>query len=314
MIDYVLQRVFDLIFDKPLPPPAPEEKESLIELQKTCRDFQPLETANALPSEVAWFTFMNRLRALVLSRDSRKFLRWDVITQTMFVSSAGYISTELNYLKKLADWAAKWRDAIKETAVGQPSLYWKYPASSGNLIHQAYHLARFSDKTAVNVASLDYVLEFGGGYGSMCRLFFNLGFKGKYVIFDLPLFSALQKYFLKTIGLQVCSIQAFKQAKTGVICLSDIQELNDLLSDGNELGNSMFVATWSIDEAPVAIRDSVLSQSSRFKAFLFAYNVAFGEVDNIDFFISLQSRYKDVSWQSFKIEHLPGNNYLFGGK
>jgi hypothetical protein len=47
----------------------------------------------------------------------------------------------------------------------------------------------------LDVRGFDFVIEFGGGYGSLCRLFFNQQFKGQYVLFDLPPFSALQHFF-----------------------------------------------------------------------------------------------------------------------
>ena len=48
----------------------------------------------------------------------------------------------------------------------------------------------------------DVIVEFGGGYGSMCRLVRKLGFKGRYVIFDLRPILALQKYYLGLHGVE----------------------------------------------------------------------------------------------------------------
>lgn len=47
------------------------------------------------------------------------------------------------------------------------------------------------------------VLEFGGGYGSLCRGFHRCGFKGKYMIFYFPHFSTLQRFFLGSAGIMV---------------------------------------------------------------------------------------------------------------
>jgi hypothetical protein len=48
----------------------------------------------------------------------------------------------------------------------------------------------------------DCIVEFGGGFGSMCRLIGALGFRGRYVIFDLPPVLALQRYYLGLHGIE----------------------------------------------------------------------------------------------------------------
>ena len=300
--------------DKALLAPSSKEEKFLSELQTAFRELPVLKTKNLLPSEAEWVNNMNRLRELVLNHNPREFLRWNVISGTMFVSKARYILTELNYIKQRSDWDTLWRTAIKEFPTGHPLPYLFYPDSSGNLIHHAYHVAQFEEKTGAQIHNTDYVFEFGGGYGSMCRLFFNLGFHGKYIIFDLPSFSALQRYFLKAIGLPVHSLDTFIKSKTGVICLSDIEQLKLLIPDHIEVSNSMFIATWSISEAPITIRDPILSLTSEFKSFLLAYQDKFGEVNNVNFFSKWKDTNRAIIWHNWQIKHIPGNNYLVGKK
>jgi hypothetical protein len=128
------------VFYRRLPRPTPEEEESLGKLQNAFREFTAFETRDALPSETAWLNNMNRLRELVLSHSPRRFLRWDVVCNTMYVAYARYISKELKYLKSLPDWRTRWRAAIKESLVGDPIPYLWYWRSSGTLIHHTYHL------------------------------------------------------------------------------------------------------------------------------------------------------------------------------
>ena len=219
MLKSVAKKMIRLVQDRALPIPTSNETAALSELQATFLKLPVLETTSVVPSEATWFGNMNRLRELVLNSDPREFLRWDVIQKTMFVAYSDYLYKELKYLKHLADWKTRWHDAIKESSAGHPTPFVFYPASSGNLIHHAYHVAQFEEKTEIHVDKMDCILEFGGGYGSMCRLFHTLGFKGKYVIFDLPSFSGLQKYYLKTLGIPVQSGVDFMNCKSGrVIC------------------------------------------------------------------------------------------------
>jgi len=321
MVKYMVKQLFDILLDRPLPPPSIDEEVFLSELHTAFRELSVLDTTNALPSETVWWSNTNRLRELVLNQDPREFLRWDVVSQAMFISFSRYTSTELKYLKHRPDWNTRWHTAIKESSVGHPMRYGYhlipyifYPASSGNLIHHAYHVSQFEEKTKVQVHNMDYVFEFGGGYGSMCRLFYNLGFHGTYIIFDLPSFSALQRYFLRTLGLPVQSVTEFLKSRTGIVCLSDIQQLIASLTDHSGARNSLFVATWSISESPISIRDSVLPLTSDFQSFLIAYQDRFGEVNNVDFFDNWKETIRNVAWDSWPIEHISENNHYLVGK
>src|SRR3989339_220912 len=165
MLKYIVETFLDLVFGKPLPVLSELEQKYLLELNNTFQNTPLLDTKNASPSESVWLANSNRLRELVLTGDPRRFLRWDVVTRTMFISYARYIDLEIKYLKRLNDWSSRWRPAIRESSTGYPTRCIFYPASSANLIHHAYHLARHEERTGVRAEDLDLVFEFGGGYG-----------------------------------------------------------------------------------------------------------------------------------------------------
>lgn len=313
MIRSVVNKLLTRRYHKPLELAAVDEEQLLKELRKEFRDLPQEDTTHCLPSEKAWRDYLNRIRDLVLNSNPREFLRWDVITGTMFVGNDRYIIEELNYLKQRSDWNTRWREAIAEVTAGNPLPFKKYPESSGNLIHHAYHISQFEEKTGVQVDSVNFVLEFGGGYGSMCRLFGNLGFKGKYVIFDFPHLTALQKYFLRSIGIAVHKFEHVQSAGHSVVCISDLEKLKMILSTYREEENSLFIATWSISETPMSFRDSVLSLVSNFNSYLIAYQDNFGEVNNMEYFEKYKSNHQNrIKWNHWEIRHLPGNTYLVG--
>jgi hypothetical protein len=314
MIRKTLKRVFEFIYDKALEPPTEAEKEFLSSLKATFSQLEEVPTAGVLPSEEIWLRNINRLRELVLTGNPREFLRWDVVAQSMFVSSAPYISTELKYLKAKKEWKTRWLNAIKESSIGHPYPSIHHTASSGNLIHHAYHVAHFEEIAKIDVTEFDFVFEFGGGYGSMCRLFHNLGFRGKYLIFDLPHFSALQTYFLKTCGLNVFSLKDFKSATPGIICVSDMETLSEALAVSKTLCRKLFLATWSLSESTTALRKTVFDLLPEFGSFLIGYQDQFGEVNNREYFQQLREQFRVLKWQSVPIRHLPGNSYLIGSR
>ena len=311
MLKHAAKKVFNLIFDRPLPPPLTTELHHIAELTETFRALPVEDVRGAPPSLASWLRNVNQLRKLVLGTSPREFLRWDVVVNSMFVSSPPYVLRELVHLRRNPAWKPRWRDAIRESPAGHPMPCPFLPTSSGNLIHHAYHVARFEAETGCEVARIGRVFEFGGGYGSMCRLFFRLGFKGEYTILDLPPFSALQRYYLQTLGLSVRALGASDAQGTGILCESDLGRLA-LRFDGVPAGGSLFLATWSLSETPLELRRAVLNMVDRFDFFLIAYQDRFGEVDNREFFKQWREAIDGVVWHERNIGHMPGNAYLFG--
>jgi hypothetical protein len=226
------------------------------------------------------------------------FLTWDVIAKTMFVPFARYTTIELAFLQHRLDWN-RWRSAIRECRAGLPFPYLPYPLSSANAIHHAYHLCLFEERTGFQTHKFRTICEFGGGYGSMCRIARRLGFAGQYLIFDLPEFSALQRYYLGSVG-------------SDVVAISDSNELAFTVARCE--GPSLFIATWSLSESPANLRQQILRSVSDFDCFLIAYQNRFGDEDNQAFFRGLPSKMQDTSWETRPLAHLPGNNYLYGLK
>jgi len=311
MLRKIVQKISIFINDKPLPPVRDDELRLIDELKDSFSKLSLPEKTTGLHSEMQWFQNMKRLKELVLTGNPREFLRWDVIKKTMFVASAKYIPVELKYLKERENWVTRWESAINESCAGHPPPYAFYPKSSGNLIHQAYHLAVFEANTEENVLDIDLVVEFGGGYGSMCRLFFNLGYKGKYIIYDLEPFSFLQKFYLKLINIPVLTTENFKSSEKGVLLLSDLLQLENAL-DGVNKFRAMFLATWSISETPLDIRRSFTPLISEFGSYLIAYQDTFGEVNNIEYFDEWKKRRSDINWVNYPIEQISGSSYLIG--
>lgn len=289
----------------------PDRPDLVDDLRKAFAALPALPDRGSSGPEDAWFNNLRRLREHVQTGDPKEFLRWDVIKATMFVRDSSYIPQELAFLRAQPDWHSRWRGAVRESSVGRPQLSWHYPHSSGNLLHHAYHLARFETATGAKVTNAITVLEFGGGYGSTCRLFHNLGFRGRYIIFDLPDFALLQTYYLRAQGLQVLPLDAFRKAPSGIVCLSALAELIDLVGKHVDAHTAMFVATWSLSETPLELRPRITPLLTDFSAILIAYQRSFENVDNEAFFLSFIAEIGTRGVSRVEIDHLPGNYYIF---
>lgn len=287
-----------------LHPPSTTETELITNLRQKMNQLE----SQKISIESEWATRLHQLRQDIKNKDPRGFLQWDVIRQTMFHECR---EAELNYLKKLNDWPM-WKIAIQESTIGNPRRYPKMSSSSGNLIHSAYHVARFLSFNNLDITKLNIIFEFGGGYGSLCRLFYRLGFRGQYIIYDLPEFSLLQEYFLRSLDMElnVTTAPTTNHYKTAIL-VSNINELPQYLLDTYI---NMFIATWSLSEAPISLRKEIVKHIGSADNYLIAYQEHFGNINNTNYFNDLILHHANYIRQEYPITHLPSNHYLFGKK
>jgi len=308
----LFSKLVTIVYDSGFKSSKFEKVELVKELREALEGLAVQETTTPPPSEKFWRENINSIRELILEGHHGDFLRWPIFSN-MFVGNEYYIITEFVHLLRRRDWHRRWKEAIRECIAGNPPPFFLYPSSSGNLIHHAYHLSQFEEQAGIKIDTLEYVFEFGGGYGSMCRLFYNLGFRGKYLIYDYPALSALQKYFLCSLDIPVYTTTSFASADTGVVCVSDIEELRPILKNNFRTTNSLFIAMWSISETEETLRNFIHSLIPGFSSYFVAYQDQFAEMDNIDYFEKVKRDYGRLfQWKERKIRHLRGNNYLIG--
>jgi hypothetical protein len=283
------------------------DQQSLIhELRSKINQLPVASVTTDSVADAEWIKYRNKLRQNILNDDPRDFCNWETIRSTMFYEPD---VVELQFLQGLENWD-QWKTAIRESKAGNPRPYYSFNESSGNLIHHAYHLAQLIHFTKCSVQNIPQVVEFGGGYGSMCRMFYQLGFKGRYIIYDLPEFSALQEYFLKSIGIQSAIKKEATNDKNCVVLLSDLNELSKQLKD--QVDRYIFVATWSISETSLDFRNRIFNFVSNASYYLIAYLYQFGEVNNHDYFLNFKNIKNDYMWKHFEIDHIKDNWYLIG--
>jgi hypothetical protein len=263
-------------------------------------------------AESAWLAHRSELKRRILEDDPLRFLAWEVVTGSMFVGNRPFVASELSFLMKRPDWKSVWEEVIREDPAGDPKPYKGYRQSSGNRIHQAYHLCRFQEETGLPMHRFPLIVEFGGGYGSMCRLVHKLGFRGQYIIYDLPEFVALQKFYLGLLDMPLIEANDASSGGQGILCTSDLAVLGSV--NPQETQNSLFIATWSLSETDLAFRERIMSLPAigGAAAYLIAYQRDFEGVDNPRFFDAWREKMGTVSWLHSEISHMTGNYYLFG--
>ena len=226
----------------------------------------------------------------IKSDSIENFLNWQEIQETMFHEAN---PIELNHL--ISSNVRDWISTVKEDVFGNPRPYPLYSASSGNIIHHAYLLDRLISR--ISLQDVNSVFEFGGGYGSLCRLFYNMNYTGSYTILDLPVFCKLQRLYLSNIN----------STKTK---LDKEITLITKMHNGVKINVDLFIALSSISEAPRELRNSIF-EKVKFKKVLITYYKEWCG-DNIEYFTNLINKMPEYNWVTIPIQHLPGNFILIG--
>lgn len=215
------------------------------------------------------------------------FLNWSTIRKTMYVGGgAMQIPGEYRELRKEWD---KWMPVVRWTGFGGDVYRSKNGyATDPNLIHQAYHLKQWLDKSKTNVSKLSAICEIGAGYGAMALICRRLGFSGQYFIYDLPEMVEIQKHYL---------------GGNGIMALWELPKKSC----------DLFIACHSLSEMPVNEREKLLSQVET-NAYLFASSYEFEGVDNQTWFHQLGGSTVGVDWLFYAHPYQENAFYQVGVK
>lgn len=240
-----------------------------------------------------WEIFCHSLRRHARDEDVDIFIRWSTVQATMFVGSSPFVFDELEVLKK-SDWG-RWERLIKDPGIGEPNFIDTVPDASGQYIYQCYLLDYFEKMTGIDITQIDYVVEFGGGYGVMRNIFARAGFEGHYTIFDLPEMSILQEYYLE----RVLTDRQFEQTTLTTRKMSTVH--TDLV-----LGIS------SIGESPIAARERFFSKVTA-DYYFFVAGRKFYDISNEGYFQDFADDNAHLNWDMRRNPHpIPPHDFITG--
>jgi len=254
-----------------------------------------------------WAGFSAEIAQALRTHGADHFLRLPPIARTVHPRVRSPGPRYLSYLFGSRRFSATLQKALTESPVGKPLLNPHYPLSSPLLIQHGYHLVRLLEATDFDVTRVRLIADFGGGYGSFFRLLRNLGYRDRYVICDLPVMCALQRFYLRN----VFPTDPGAQPPANLQWLSsDIPAA--LTRESAAHSPSLFIATWSLSETPAAVRNEVAPAMAAFTYVLCAYQRTFGGHDNVQYFQSLERTLPQFNWQHAECPVYKNNFYLIG--
>ena len=229
----------------------------------------------------------------------------------MFVDSGGALkNSELSYLEKHYS-APRLKQLLKETPVGKPRLIDLKHLTSHNTIHHLYHLALYTNQSGTDLAGLNYVFEWGGGYGNMARLLYSFNPNLTYAMVDLPIFSAIQAVYLGAIfGTDKINIisQSDDKILSGKINIIPLNE--NLMQNFNFNQPDLFISTWALSES-TEFAQKLIESLGYFnsKNLLLAYQQGSDKIPDSEMVINHLNGYNPFYHQ--EIPYLKGSYYIF---
>lgn len=255
--------------------------------------FAVLPVAPKDPPELhTWPRYLWNIRKHVKEGDPNRFLTWSTLHATMFVGDgASFTAAEVEALKK-DDWE-RWKAAITESIIGHPPhMKDELSFTTGNLIHQAFHLLQFEQKANKRVHELDRIVEFGGGYGAMAAICRRLGFRGEYVIYDNDEMSLIQQFYLSNLGF----------------------EASFSVTNGHEFDPpgeaDLLIALYSLSEVSSGLR-SAWMEITDFEHYLIVHQAIYFGADLGLLFDGIMDEHPDKEWVTID-SPIHGHRYVIG--
>lgn len=118
-------------------------------------------------------------------------------------------------------------------------------------VQQVWSIYNLVEKLNLSLDNDEIIFEFGAGTGQMADVLSNLNFKGRHIIYDLPLMTVLQKYFIDKRGIKNTHI--LDDETINIINGTNFLPCNQINSEKYVLGlpNINFIATYSLTETDI---------------------------------------------------------------
>lgn len=194
-----------------------------------------------------WQNSVTGLEKSLLPKPPFNFLRHPIVQFTMFVTGQSKLfKHELEFLEKNLS-QDQLKSALVEDPAGHPPLATTQYLTSPNSVHHLFHLANFVSKTGVKLDGISSIVEWGGGYGNLVKIFYRLYGPKTYIIIDLPIMACLQWLYLSTV-LDVGVVNLISSPDDKII-ENKINLIPLNLLDQFQINGELFISTWAISES-----------------------------------------------------------------
>ena len=205
-----------------------------------------------------WGDYNAQIESVIFPKPRFSFLRHPRIASTMCLNGAdSTVARQLDFARKRVS-RERLAHLIQEDFVGLPIIRRYDFLTSHTSIHHIYHLLRFQRASSCRWEDCQNIVEWGGGYGDMAKIWRRLRPQGTYTIVDTPLASSLQYIYLASVlGQERVNWIAEPEIALAEGC---VNLMPVCFVEGYDLSCDLFVATWSLSESTVFAQDFVASR------------------------------------------------------
>lgn len=150
-------------------------------------------------------------------------------------------------------------------------------------VQQVWSIYNLVEKLNFSLDNDEIIFEFGAGTGQMADVLSDLNFKGRHIIYDLPLITVLQKHFIDKKGIKNTYI--LDDENINIINGTNFLPCNQIKSEKYVLGlpNINFIATYSLSETDIQTHNKFSEYMVDFSRIFIVYWPGKHEIcDNID--------------------------------
>jgi len=230
-----------------------------------------------------WNNFTSELR-YYLENENIDLFRKKEIKPHVFIwpEKSPQSIKQLEILKRKNDIFYK---CIKETNDYGPEGIEMFDNVQLDRVSHTWYLNILVNELNMDLNNKDQIIfEFGGGTGQMSDVLKSLDFKGKHIIYDLPLMLVLQEYFINKKNINVNYL--LDSEKNDLIFGSNMLPCNQNIWEKkiiNNYQNLNFIATYSLTETDLETRNKFSDYLINFERIIIVYwDWVSEEFDNID--------------------------------
>jgi hypothetical protein len=161
-------------------------------------------------------------------------------------------------------------------------------------VQQVWSLYKLVRELKFSLDQDEIIFEFGAGTGQMADVLADMKFKGKHIIYDLPLMTVLQKYFIDKRRIR--NTYLLDQEDTEVINATNFLPCNQPQTEQriSNMPHINFIATYSLTEADLFTRRRFSEYMVNFDRIFIVYwpgkNEAHDQIDNAQYIDYIQDK------------------------
>jgi beta-1,4-mannosyl-glycoprotein beta-1,4-N-acetylglucosaminyltransferase len=165
-------------------------------------------------------------------------------------------------------------------------------------VQQIWSIYNMVEILNFNLEKDEIILEFGGGTGQMADVLKDLKFKGKHIVYELPLMICLQKHFIEKRKIKCNYI--FDDEKLEIINGTNYLPCNqiDCEKEIMLMDNINFIATFSLTETDIETHKKFLEYMENFSRIYIVYStdksLTWDYIDNHAYILEIIEKIKDT--------------------